>query len=146
LPEEKTDRADRFKAFRTGFEIARDTPLLKRLSAHDYWLLLMGREVVDWDELGEVREYRGYGPNAVPVQLFWKLFGEMNEGTKRKMLHFMTGSSRAPIGWIASILLTIVKGADRTRLPTAHSCGRKLALPDVPDKETLRNHEGFGLI
>jgi hypothetical protein len=149
-----TSVSDRIAAFRSGFEHVRQTPLITRLSAHDYWLMLMGTEVSDWSDLREVTKYTGYAADAVPVQHFWKIFGEMSEPEKRKMLHFMTGSSRAPIGGLRAMSFTIERGADPGRLPTAHTCRNILVLPDNPDEDRLRsalaiclaNHEGFGLI
>lgn len=84
---------------------------------------------------------------------------------RARLLAFITGSSRAPVGGLSRLPLTIMRtgfsveeherkgGCDLTQLPRAHTCFNYLMLPEYPDRETfvrylryaLQHHEGFGL-
>lgn len=73
---------------------------------------------------------------------------------KRLLLKFATGSDRAPINGLASLVFVISRnGPDSDRLPTSHTCFNHLLLPDYSSEEKLEeklraaihNAEGFGL-
>jgi hypothetical protein len=76
------------------------------------------------------------------------------ENLKIKMLHFMTGTFRAPVGGLGSVTLTISRDANRAHVPVAHTCQLKLDLPDIRDDEKVRknlmicieNCQGFGVV
>ncbi|KAA6364312.1 MAG: putative ubiquitin ligase E3A [Streblomastix strix] len=80
-----------------------------------------------------------------------KLFTEED---KRRFLHFVTSSSRAPIGGLKEIRMIIQRnGPDSDMLPTAHTCFNILLLPGYKSRMKIRqklltainNAEGFGL-
>jgi hypothetical protein len=91
-----------------------------------------------------MREYQrltDYSRTDVPVTLFWSVFDGFSEEQKKKMLWFITGSPLAPaLGFqIEPILLKrIVCGAERQgRIPVAHTCFRRLDLPDITDEAVM---------
>lgn len=78
----------------------------------------------------------------------------MDTETKKKLLFFVTGSERAPIGGLAQLDFVISKiEGDKEQVPTSHTCFNILAFPEyrldkLMDKLqlSLSNIEGFGLV
>ena len=70
------------------------------------------------------------------------------------MLQFSTGSDRAPVNGLKSLLFGIVRegGCDDRRLPSSHTCFNRLDMPEYSSKEVLKrnleiaiaNATGFG--
>ena len=73
---------------------------------------------------------------------------------QRKLLMFVTGSMKAPIGGLGKLNFKIQRsGPDSAHLPTSHTCFNTLLLPEYADKAKLEKLlrvaigecEGFGL-
>jgi hypothetical protein len=141
-----------FEAFETGFKLPGDTPVIRRLSARDYALLLCVPDVGDWSDIKKAVTYRNYTEKSRAVVLFWKIFDEMTPADKGRMLQFVTGSAKAPIGGLEKMVFIIERGEDPTQLPIARTCQNLLQLPDNTNEQRVRanlalcvaNSEGFG--
>lgn len=79
---------------------------------------------------------------------------ELDLEHKKKFLFFTTGSDRAPVGGLGTMMFMIMRqGGNKDQLPTAHTCFNHLILPDYSTREKLKeklkiainNAEGFGL-
>jgi hypothetical protein len=147
--------ANSFRALSRGFRQAKETTVMSKLTAADYEALLGGSEVADWDELKRATTYAGgYNESSPAVIIFWQLFDEMCEDAKGKMLQFVTGASRAPLGGFKTLGFTIQRAGDPHKVPTAHTCSNLLVLPDCRDEGRVRGNlavciahaEGFGFI
>jgi hypothetical protein len=147
--------AKSFEQFAAGFRRARETKVMAKLRAFDYDLLLSGSDVEDWNELERQTTYiGGYDPTSPAVVIFWRLFYEMCEEAKGKLLQFITGSSRAPLGGFKTLGFRIQRAGDARKVPTAHTCQNMLVLPDCRDEGRVRGNlavciahaEGFGFI
>jgi hypothetical protein len=78
----------------------------------------------------------------------------MTPEQQTKLLLFVTGSPRAPIGGLAKLPFVVQRnGGDSNRLPTASTCFNILLLPQYESEERLRERllkaidecAGFGL-
>jgi hypothetical protein len=143
-----------FDVFRSAFLFGRETAVMSKLNEYDLDVLLSDRTVDNWDSLRQATTYRGYTEESAAVVVFWKVFGELSPEDKGKLLQFVTGSSRAPIGGFKQGKFVIQKGGDVKHLPTAHTCQNLLVLPDREEEAIVREHlavciahcEGFGFI
>jgi hypothetical protein len=141
-----------FKAFESGFDLPGETPVLRRLSARDYALLLCVPDVGDWNDIKKAATYRNYTEQSRAVVIFWKIFDEMTPADKGRMLQFVTGSAKAPIGGLEKMVFVIERGRDPMQLPIARTCQNLLQLPDNTNEQRVRanlaicvaNSEGFG--
>jgi hypothetical protein len=143
-----------FAPFRRAFMMDGETMAMGKLTSYDFEMLLGGSDVMDWAALQQNAAYDGYSATSETVVTFWKVFNGMSEGEKAKLLQFVTGSSRAPVGGLQMVKIVIQRGVDVRRVPTAHTCFNRLVLPDDPSEARMReqltvciaNCEGFGLI
>jgi ubiquitin-protein ligase E3 A len=145
-----------FTAFKKGFDLCVPASLLVLFQPEELELLICGSDVFDWQQLRESARYDdGYTEQSNMIGWFWECVQEWDEGRKRKLLMFCTGSDRAPIRGLGSLRLTISKnGGDSELLPTSHTCFNHLLLPEYGSKDKLKrllelaldNAHGFGLI
>ncbi len=144
-----------FNAFRRGFLLLADGPVLRLFRPQELEVLVCGTPHLDFKALEANAKYEGnYQADSKVVQWLWTVVNDMSREDKRKFLKFFTGSDRAPIGGLAR-LTTIVQraGPDSDRLPTAHTCFNTLLLPEYGSRGKLRtllhtaiqNAAGFGL-
>lgn len=147
--------AGQFDQFKQGFQSICQNKIMRKFHYYDFDLLVSGEEIFDWDALKNNTIYdNGYTDKSDSIVIFWEIFESMNPQEKGKLLQFITGSDRAPIGGLATITMTIQRSGDMSKLPTSHTCFNLLVLPDYKDEikmsEVLRvcseNAEGFGII
>ncbi len=62
------------------------------------------------------------------MRWFWEsVRGELGLDDQKRLLEFATGSSRAPVGGLGAVRLTIQRdGGDTDRLPTARTVGDRI--------------------
>jgi hypothetical protein len=114
---------------------------------------------IDADDLRTHTKYAGYSPTSTSVRLFWSVFGTLTPDDRGKVLRFVTGTSRAPLGGfrhltppftIAKVacsasLFAHVGGRDVQRLPTASTCFNTLKLPNYRRSQTMRDKLLFAI-
>jgi hypothetical protein len=118
-------------------------------------LLVCGTPHLDFHELQSVARYEGgYSADTPLVQWFWEIVHDMDLEARRKLLMFVTGSTKAPIGGLGKLSILIQRaGPDSSQLPTSHTCFNTLLLPEYPGKKKLHERlmtainecHGFGL-
>ena len=113
----------------------------------EFQLLLCGTKEIDVDDWQRSAQYGGgYAEASEQVGWFWAEVRTMTPEEKNKLLHFCTGSVRAPATGFSSLMgyqgqqqrFTIERdprGAER--LPVASACFNKLLLPAYASRETL---------
>lgn len=98
--------------------------------------------------------HSGYDTKHPVVRWLWETVHEMDLESQRKLLMFVTGSFKAPIGGLGKLSLLIqCAGPDSDSLPTSHTCFNTLLLPRYASKEKLQRLlriainecQGFGL-
>lgn len=146
----------KFKAFKQGFDLVMSQSCLADLViAEELEIIICGSTEWDIDALEESTRYDGFTARQPVIVNFWEIVREFSESQRKKLLSFITGSDRIPVGGLSKLKLIIVKnGSDSDRLPTAHTCFNALLLCDYVSKEKLRerlvkaisNSKGFGMI
>jgi len=90
----------------------------------------------------------------VVVGMFWAIFDQLSDAMKKKVLVFVTGTDRLPLGGVKELNMVIQSGGSNTaNLPSAHTCFNTLILPEYDSQDqlkekllkTLEYSEGFGL-
>eukprot|EP00916_Digyalum_oweni_P023401 GHVL01038831.1.p1 GENE.GHVL01038831.1~~GHVL01038831.1.p1 ORF type:complete len:426 (+),score=39.82 GHVL01038831.1:1437-2714(+) len=148
------DRA--FQAFHRGFNNVCGGPVLSILKPQELLLLLCGSSDLDFNAWESMTTYQdGFTRDSQSIKDFWKVVHDrMSFDSKKKLLFFITGSDRSPLGGLKNLPLTISRnGPDADRLPTSHTCFNHLLLPDYQNIEKLEkylriaseNSQGFGL-
>merc|ERR1711924_24805 len=79
--------------------------------------------------------------NCRRVVLLWQVLSEFDQPQLRKFLRFVWGSDYLPAdttdpAWGPGFIVS--EGLCTTRLPSAHTCGFQLVLPDYPTAAILR--------
>ena len=144
-----------FNAFKRGFMLLCEGPVLRLLRPHELEVLVVGTPHLDFKALQANAKYEGgYGPQSQAVVWLWTVIGEMSLEDKKLFLKFVTGSDRAPIGGLGKLTILVQRaGPDSNRLPTSHTCFDTLLLPEYTSRGKLRallstaiqNSVGFGL-
>eukprot|EP01126_Amoeba_proteus_P011279 TRINITY_DN1452_c0_g3_i1.p1 TRINITY_DN1452_c0_g3~~TRINITY_DN1452_c0_g3_i1.p1 ORF type:complete len:152 (-),score=29.49 TRINITY_DN1452_c0_g3_i1:96-551(-) len=130
-------------------------PTIKLFEPEELQLLICGSPILDFYDLERGTNYdNGYDRNHETVINFWSVVHTYSEENKKKLLFFITGSDRTPIGGLSKLQLVISRqSGDSDRLPTSHTCFNHLILPEYPTQEKLSkflglaitNSTGFGM-
>jgi len=163
-----------FNAFRRGFFCLLPASPLLMMSPSDLELILCGTSHFDTRDLEKNARYEGFGsssssssssnssnrvssnpPSIAAIKHLWSVLHSFTPAQQHKFLHFISGSSRVPVGGGKDIKLTIVHGGnDQAKLPLGKTCFNSLVLPSYKEEETLRKKlllaieegtEGFSL-
>jgi ubiquitin-protein ligase E3 A len=146
-----------FRAFRRGFQMVTDeSPLHLLFRPEEIEQLVCGSKNFDFNELEEATRYGdGYTLDRPIIRNFWDIVHKMSLESKRKLLQFVTGSDRVPVGGLSKLTFIITRnGPDSDRLPTSHTCFNILLLPEYESKEKLYDRlmkainysKGFGML
>jgi E3 ubiquitin-protein ligase HUWE1 len=148
-----------------GFSDLIPPSLISIFSPEELELLISGLPHIDIADLRANTEYGGgYRPTHEVIQWFWSTVESFSEQDRARLLMFVTGTSKVPLGGFKDLRgqrgpqkFTIQKmmtgGEDA--LPASHTCFNSLDLPMYKDYETLRSKllqacreggEGFGNI
>ncbi|TNJ29990.1 Ubiquitin-protein ligase E3A [Giardia muris] len=145
-----------FEYLRDGFMYAAKSRALALFTPEDLEFCLHGPDDVDFAVLEQHATYEfPYTRDSDPIKWFWDVVTkEFSPTQKTRLLVFITGSSRAPIGGFSCLVIKIMpNGEGDARLPTSHACFNVLCLPKYDTKDGLRrqltyaieNCVGFGL-
>eukprot|EP00128_Syssomonas_multiformis_P016983 Colp12_sorted_trinity150504_noHs@20675 len=124
-------------------------PLLRMFDAYELESLIAGLPSIDYDDWEGHTVYSGtLTAESETVRWFWHIVRGLPTEDCVKILQFVTGSSRVPVGGFAALpgangvqLFTIagLGSGQRERLPTASTCFNLLKVPEYDSEETLRN-------
>ncbi len=146
-----------FAAFKRGFDLVVNGPAFDIFSPEELELLICGEPELDFGELEKAALYEAedFGPSNQVVKWFWEIVHNLNEEEKKKLLRFVTGSDRSPIGGLKNLQIIIQKsgGDGDDRLPSSHTCFNTLLIPNYSSREIMQarfaialdNSTGFGL-
>jgi hypothetical protein len=144
-----------YDAFERGFMRIMQNSTLDFLSPEELELLVVGSRELDFSALEANTEYEGgYDSNSDVVRNFWHFVKSSDTETRLKLLKFVTGSSKAPVGGLGEMKFKIQRaGPDSMQLPTSHTCFNTLLLCDYSSYDKLAERlgrailecEGFGL-
>lgn len=134
---------DEFRAFSEGFYSIINFENIKKLQPHELEKILMGVDDLDFDLIKKTTAYNGYEPDDGIIEYFWEFFYEMCPRKKKRLIQFITGNDRLPVGGSIALNLIIMKnGCDTDRLPSSQTCFNTLLLPEYSSREKLRDKLG----
>jgi hypothetical protein len=130
----KDSTAAQFAALREGFHTVVNADSLLLLTPEELQQVMVGTPHLDFRELQLHTQYTGpenWNAENPTVSKFWRILHDLSFEEKQKFLLFVTGSSKAPLGGLKNINLTIQRmGPHSNMLPTAHTCFNTLLLPE----------------
>lgn len=131
-------------AFRNGLGKVFKPNTWLLLSANEMVALITGEErpITKEDLVENIELSNGYTTESPEIRLLFELLLEMDLRLQGLFLKFVTGSSRLPIGGLASLRpkMTIARKAQcpMEELPSATVCYNYFKLPPYPSKEHMR--------
>ncbi|XP_063617791.1 E3 ubiquitin-protein ligase Su(dx) [Cydia splendana] len=146
-------------AFLDGFNEVVPLEWLKYFDERELELMLCGMQEVDVDDWQRNTIYRHYTRTSKQVAWFWQFVRQMDNEKRARLLQFVTGTCRVPVGGFAELMgsngpqrFCIEKVGKDTWLPRSHTCFNRLDLPPYKSYEQLceklnyaiEETEGFG--
>uniref|UniRef100_A0A8C5NPC7 E3 ubiquitin-protein ligase n=1 Tax=Junco hyemalis TaxID=40217 RepID=A0A8C5NPC7_JUNHY len=147
------------KAFLDGFNEVVPLEWLRYFDEKELELMLCGMQEIDLNDWQKNTIYRHYTKNSKQIQWFWQVVKEMDNEKRIRLLQFVTGTCRLPVGGFAELIgsngpqkFCIDKVGKETWLPRSHTCFNRLDLPPYKSYEQLKEKllyaieetEGFG--
>ncbi|CAG5123602.1 unnamed protein product, partial [Candidula unifasciata] len=147
------------KAFLEGFNEVVPLQWLQYFDERELELMLCGMQEIDVDDWERNTIYRHYQRNSKQVVWFWKMVKEIDNEKRTRLLQFVTGTCRLPVGGFAELMgsngpqrFCIEKVGKETWLPRSHTCFNRLDLPPYRSYDQLveklnyaiEETEGFG--
>ncbi|XP_073327683.1 NEDD4-like E3 ubiquitin-protein ligase WWP2 isoform X1 [Pagrus major] len=147
------------KAFLDGFNEVVPLEWLRYFDEKELELMLCGMQEIDLADWQKNTIYRHYTKNSKQIHWFWQVVKEMDNEKRIRLLQFVTGTCRLPVGGFNELIgsngpqkFCIDKVGKETWLPRSHTCFNRLDLPPYRSLEQLREKllfaieetEGFG--
>nr|XP_033797302.1 NEDD4-like E3 ubiquitin-protein ligase WWP2 isoform X1 [Geotrypetes seraphini] len=147
------------KAFLDGFNEVAPLEWLRYFDEKELELMLCGMQEIDMTEWQKNTIYRHYTKNSKQIQWFWQVVKEMDNEKRIRLLQFVTGTCRLPVGGFAELIgstgpqkFCIDRVGKESWLPRSHTCFNRLDLPPYKSYEQLKEKllfaveetEGFG--
>uniref|UniRef100_A0A3Q3IP03 E3 ubiquitin-protein ligase n=2 Tax=Monopterus albus TaxID=43700 RepID=A0A3Q3IP03_MONAL len=147
------------RAFLDGFNEVVPLEWLRYFDEKELELMLCGMQEIDLADWQKNTIYRHYTKNSKQIHWFWQVVKEMDNEKRIRLLQFVTGTCRLPVGGFAELIgsngpqkFCIDKVGKETWLPRSHTCFNRLDLPPYRSLEQLREKllfaieetEGFG--
>ncbi|KAG0205736.1 hypothetical protein BGX28_002703 [Mortierella sp. GBA30] len=137
---------DQIHSFLQGFHEIIPAHLISIFNEQELELLISGLPDIDIDEWKNNAEYQNYTPASPQIQNFWRAVRSFDQTERAKLLQFVTGTSKVPLGGFSQLQgisgiqkFQIHKDFSSTkRLPSAHTCFNQLDLPEYESYEELR--------
>ncbi|XP_071539952.1 E3 ubiquitin-protein ligase wwp-1 isoform X1 [Panulirus ornatus] len=145
--------------FLEGFSEVVPLEWLKYFDERELELLLCGMQEIDINDWQKHTIYRHYNRSSKQVIWFWQFVREIDNEKRARLLQFVTGTCRVPVGGFAELMgsngpqkFCIEKVGKETWLPRSHTCFNRLDLPPYKSYEQLvekltfaiEETEGFG--
>ncbi|XP_068604169.1 NEDD4-like E3 ubiquitin-protein ligase WWP1 [Brachionichthys hirsutus] len=147
------------KAFLDGFNEVVPLQWLQYFDEKELEVMLCGMQEVDLQDWQRNTVYRHYTRNSKLIIWFWQLVKEVDNEVRLRLMQFVTGTCRLPLGGFAELMgsngpqkFCIEKVGKDTWLPRSHTCFNRLDLPPYKSFEQLKEKllfaieetEGFG--
>eukprot|EP00730_Choanoeca_flexa_P005425 TRINITY_DN11938_c6_g1_i8.p1 TRINITY_DN11938_c6_g1~~TRINITY_DN11938_c6_g1_i8.p1 ORF type:complete len:787 (+),score=232.03 TRINITY_DN11938_c6_g1_i8:235-2595(+) len=151
---------DQTEAFIQGFHQVLPQDAIQMFDEREFELLLVGLAEFDVETWESHSVYRTYTKKSKQITWFWEVVKEFNQEQRARLLQFVTGSCRLPVGGFAELQgsngpqpFCVDKFGDHHSLPRSHTCFNRLDLPPYKTKSELKEKlvlaieetEGFGL-
>ncbi|XP_075882724.1 itchy E3 ubiquitin protein ligase b [Nelusetta ayraudi] len=147
------------QAFFEGFNEVLPQQYLQYFDAKELEVMLCGMQEIDLNDWQRNTIYRHYTRNSKQIVWFWQLIKEMDNEKRMRLLQFVTGTCRLPVGGFTDLMgsngpqkFCIEKVGKENWLPRSHTCFNRLDLPPYKSYEQLKEKlmfaieetEGFG--
>ncbi|ELK37647.1 NEDD4-like E3 ubiquitin-protein ligase WWP1 [Myotis davidii] len=147
------------QAFLDGFNEVVPLQWLQYFDEKELEVMLCGMQEVDLSDWQRNTVYRHYTRNSKQIVWFWQFVKETDNEVRMRLLQFVTGTCRLPLGGFAELMgsngpqkFCIEKVGKDTWLPRSHTCFNRLDLPPYKSYEQLKEKllfaieetEGFG--
>ncbi|KAF7711495.1 itchy E3 ubiquitin protein ligase a [Silurus meridionalis] len=147
------------QAFFEGFNEVLPQQYLQYFDAKELEVMLCGMQEIDLSDWQKNTIYRHYARSSKQIVWFWQLMKEMDNEKRMRLLQFVTGTCRLPVGGFADLMgsngpqkFCIEKVGKENWLPRSHTCFNRLDLPPYKSYEQLKEKlmfaieetEGFG--
>eukprot|EP00045_Choanoeca_perplexa_P012032 m.129844 g.129844 ORF g.129844 m.129844 type:complete len:760 (+) comp15859_c0_seq2:37-2316(+) len=132
-------------SFRKGLTALVPEAALAVFDPSELELLIGGISVIDVNDWRVNTDYREYSAQSSAVKWFWEAVHSLSKEQKARLLQFVTGTSRVPIGGFAQLYgsngaqkFCIARRGNSNSLPRAHTCFNRLDLPEYDTYQQLR--------
>uniref|UniRef100_A0A674MJM8 E3 ubiquitin-protein ligase n=1 Tax=Takifugu rubripes TaxID=31033 RepID=A0A674MJM8_TAKRU len=147
------------QAFFEGFNEVLPQQYLQYFDAKELEVMLCGMQEIDLTDWQRNTIYRHYARNSKQIMWFWQFIKEMDNEKRMRLLQFVSGTCRLPVGGFADLMgsngpqkFCIEKVGKENWLPRSHTCFNRLDLPPYKSYEQLKEKlmfaieetEGFG--
>uniref|UniRef100_A0A8C8SB35 E3 ubiquitin-protein ligase n=1 Tax=Pelusios castaneus TaxID=367368 RepID=A0A8C8SB35_9SAUR len=147
------------QAFFEGFNEILPQQYLQYFDAKELEVLLCGMQEIDLNDWQRHTIYRHYTRTSKQILWFWQFVKEIDNEKRMRLLQFVTGTCRLPVGGFADLMgsngpqkFCIEKVGKENWLPRSHTCFNRLDLPPYKSYEQLKEKllfaieetEGFG--
>uniref|UniRef100_A0A3Q3F6F8 E3 ubiquitin-protein ligase n=1 Tax=Kryptolebias marmoratus TaxID=37003 RepID=A0A3Q3F6F8_KRYMA len=147
------------QAFFEGFNEVLPQQYLQYFDAKELEVMLCGMQEIDLGDWQRHTIYRHYTRTSKQIVWFWQLVKEMDNEKRMRLLQFVTGTCRLPVGGFADLMgsngpqkFCVEKVGKENWLPRSHTCFNRLDLPPYKSYEQLKEKlmfaieetEGFG--
>eukprot|EP00049_Salpingoeca_infusionum_P025616 m.20709 g.20709 ORF g.20709 m.20709 type:complete len:835 (-) comp8195_c0_seq1:206-2710(-) len=152
---------EQFQALMQGLHDILPQEAIMPFDERELELLFIGMGELDVEQWKKHTVYRSpYTARSKQIVWFWECVAEFDQEKRTRLLQFVTGSARLPVGGFAELHgsnglqpFCIDRFGDHKALPRSHTCFNRLDLPPYKSKEELREKvllaieesEGFGL-
>ncbi|KAI5609234.1 E3 ubiquitin-protein ligase Itchy-like [Silurus asotus] len=147
------------QAFFEGFNEVLPQQYLQYFDAKELEVLLCGMQEIDLADWQKHTIYKHYTRTSKQIMWFWQLVKEMDNEKRMRLLQFVTGTCRLPVGGFTDLMgsngpqkFCVEKTGKENWLPRSHTCFNRLDLPPYKSYEQLKEKllfaieetEGFG--
>uniref|UniRef100_A0AAY4ETH2 E3 ubiquitin-protein ligase n=1 Tax=Denticeps clupeoides TaxID=299321 RepID=A0AAY4ETH2_9TELE len=147
------------QAFFEGFNEVLPQQYLQYFDAKELEVMLCGMQEIDLADWQRNTIYRHYARSSKQILWFWQVVKEMDNEKRMRLLQFVTGTCRLPVGGFADLMgsngpqkFCVEKVGKENWLPRSHTCFNRLDLPPYKSYEQLKEKlmfaieetEGFG--
>ncbi|XP_072571537.1 itchy E3 ubiquitin protein ligase a isoform X2 [Paramormyrops kingsleyae] len=147
------------QAFFEGFNEVLPQQYLQYFDAKELEVMLCGMQEIDLVDWQRNTIYRHYARSSKQILWFWQFIKEIDNEKRMRLLQFVTGTCRLPVGGFADLMgsngpqkFCIEKVGKENWLPRSHTCFNRLDLPPYKSYEQLKEKllfaieetEGFG--
>jgi hypothetical protein len=153
-------RTEQMQSLLQGFDEILPLDHLATFDERELDILFQGLADYDIEDWKKHTIYKGYTASSKQVKWFWELVESFSDEQRARLLQFVTGTSRLPVGGFEKLIgsngpmkFCIEKVSDKSKLPLSHTCFNRIDLPAYTSKEDLfkkvtiavEETEGFGL-
>ena len=143
---------DQMKSFLEGFDEVLPLTWLQMFDEKELEFMLCGMQDLDVNDWERHTIYKNYSPTAKQIQWFWKLLREIDNEQRLRLLQFVTGTCRLPVGGFSELIgsqgpqpFCIERVGKESWLPRSHTCFNRLDLPPYTSYEQLKEKLLFAI-